>query len=84
MALTSEVTSAVTMPTHARFPEVDLKAGHYESFYLKACHPSEPLGVWIRYTVHKRPGGAPARLPVVHTVRRQRRRSAGIEGHARP
>ena len=35
------------------------KAGHYESFYLKACHPSEPLGVWIRYTVHKRPGAPP-------------------------
>ena len=34
-------------------------AGHYESFYLKACHPHEPLGVWIRYTVHKRPGAAP-------------------------
>ena len=35
------------------------KAGHYESFYLKLCHPSEPLGAWIRYTVHKRPGAAP-------------------------
>ena len=35
------------------------EAGHYESFYLKACHPAEPLGVWIRYTVHKRPGAAP-------------------------
>ena len=33
--------------------------GHYESFYLKACHPAEPLGVWIRYTVHKRPGEPP-------------------------
>jgi hypothetical protein len=35
---------------------VAASAGHYESFYLKACHPEEPLGVWIRYTVHKRPG----------------------------
>ena len=34
------------------------RAGHYESFYLKLCHPSEPLGAWIRYTVHKRPGEA--------------------------
>ncbi len=42
--------------TPARFPAVALAAGHYESFYLKACHPSEPQGVWIRYTVHKRPG----------------------------
>jgi len=33
--------------------------GHYESFYLKACHPSEPLGVWIRYTVHKHSGQEP-------------------------
>ena len=43
----------------ARFPDVDHGAGHYESFYLKASHPSEPLGVWIRYTVHKRPGEDP-------------------------
>jgi hypothetical protein len=46
-------------PTKARFPAVSPGAGHYESFYLKACHPAEPLGVWIRYTVHKRPGEAP-------------------------
>lgn len=30
--------------------------GYYESFYLKLCHPAEPLGAWIRYTVHRRPG----------------------------
>ena len=29
----------------------------YESWYLKASHPTEPLGVWIRYTTHQRPGG---------------------------
>jgi hypothetical protein len=46
-------------PTAARFPAVPARAGHYESFYLKLCHPSEPLGAWIRYTVHKRPGAAP-------------------------
>ncbi|MEJ7789991.1 MAG: hypothetical protein WKF29_08930 [Thermoleophilaceae bacterium] len=34
-------------------------AGHYESLYLKACHPSEPIGLWVRYTVHKRPDAAP-------------------------
>ena len=45
-------------PTAARFRAVPAKAGHYESFYLKLCHPSEPLGAWIRYTVHKRPGAA--------------------------
>ena len=46
-------------PTAARFAGLPSKAGHYESFYLKLCHPTEPLGAWIRYTVHKRPGAAP-------------------------
>jgi hypothetical protein len=50
---------AVPDATEARFPGLGARAGHYESFYLKACHPSEPLGVWIRYTVHKRPGAPP-------------------------
>ena len=44
----------------ARFPEVPLAAGHYESFYLKACAPGGGLGLWVRYTVLKPPGGAPA------------------------
>jgi hypothetical protein len=43
----------------AVFPHVAAKRGHYESFYLRACHPSEALGVWIRHTVHKPPGGPP-------------------------
>lgn len=43
----------------ARFPELELSAGHYESFYLKASDPTEPVSVWIRYTVHKRPGAEP-------------------------
>jgi hypothetical protein len=46
-------------PTAARFTGLASRAGHYESFYLKLCHPSEPLGAWIRYTVHKRPGEQP-------------------------
>jgi hypothetical protein len=29
----------------------------YESWYLKASHPTEPLGVWIRYTTHQKPDG---------------------------
>jgi hypothetical protein len=29
----------------------------YESWYLKASHPTEPLGIWIRYTTHQKPGG---------------------------
>jgi hypothetical protein len=28
----------------------------YESWYLKTSHPDEPLGVWIRYTTHQKPG----------------------------
>ena len=43
----------------AVFPRVPQARGHYESFYLRAVHPTDPLGVWIRYTVHKRPGAAP-------------------------
>ena len=43
----------------ARFPKLPLAAGHYESFYLKASHPTDPVSVWIRYTVHKRPGQPP-------------------------
>jgi hypothetical protein len=45
--------------TEARFPRVRASNGHYESFYLKACHPEEPLGIWIRYTVHKKPDEEP-------------------------
>lgn len=43
----------------ARFPDVPSDKGHYESFYLKASHPTEPKAVWIRYTVNKPPGGEP-------------------------
>jgi len=34
-------------------------AGLYESFYLRAVSAVEPLGIWIRYTVHQRPGEPP-------------------------
>ncbi|MGH2994375.1 MAG: hypothetical protein ACRDL1_12690 [Solirubrobacterales bacterium] len=47
------------MRTQARFPQLDRKAGHYESFYIKACRPDGGLGVWIRHTVHKRPRAEP-------------------------
>jgi alpha-beta hydrolase superfamily lysophospholipase len=47
------------MRTRARFPRVGVKAGHYESFYLKATRPGGGLGVWIRYTVHKPPDEHP-------------------------
>jgi len=38
---------------------VAAKAGHYESFYIKACRPGGGQGIWIRHTVHKRPGAEP-------------------------
>ena len=43
----------------ARFPDVASAAGHYESFYIKTSDPAEPLGVWIRHTVHKPSGKDP-------------------------
>ncbi len=43
--------------TKARFPEkLGHDDGHYESFYIKACKPGGGQAVWIRHTVHKRPG----------------------------
>lgn len=48
------------MDEGARFPGVAAKAGHYESFYLKACEPGGGRGIWIRHTVHKRPGAEPS------------------------
>jgi hypothetical protein len=47
------------MEERARFPDVAAKRGHYESFYVKACEPGGGRGLWIRHTVHKRPGAEP-------------------------
>ncbi|HTZ85297.1 MAG TPA: hypothetical protein VMB05_01385 [Solirubrobacteraceae bacterium] len=44
------------MGTVAIFPRVRARSGMYESFYLRAVSPREPVGVWIRNTVQKRPG----------------------------
>jgi hypothetical protein len=41
------------------------RAGHYESFFLRANHPARPLAFWIRYTLFSpagRPGEAEAEL----------------------
>lgn len=38
-------------PVEPRWPVVRPGRGHYESYYLRAVHPTEPRGVWIRYTV---------------------------------
>ncbi len=45
--------------TEARFPAVRADGGHYESFYVKATRPGGGRGIWIRHTVHKRPGSEP-------------------------
>jgi hypothetical protein len=39
-----------------RFPSLAPGDGHYESYFLKAHHPSEPKAFWMRHTVHQRPG----------------------------
>ncbi len=45
--------------TQAMFPHARTRAGMYESFYLRAVSPEEPVGIWIRHTVSKAPGRAP-------------------------
>jgi hypothetical protein len=47
------------MEAQPRFPSARQRSGMYESFYLRAVSPLEPVGLWIRNTVHKRPGHAP-------------------------
>ncbi len=47
------------MPVSAMFPTVSPQSGMYESFYLRAVSPTQPLGVWIRCTVKKRSGQPP-------------------------
>lgn len=37
---------------------VNSKSGHYESWFLRANHPSQPLAFWIKYTIHS-PKGQP-------------------------
>jgi hypothetical protein len=41
------------------FPAVARRAGHYESYYIRAVAPDRPAAAWIRYTVHKRPNQPP-------------------------
>ncbi len=51
--------AAMTDALAARYPEVPLKRGHYESWYVAAASPTEPTAVWIRHTIGKPPGGPP-------------------------
>jgi hypothetical protein len=41
-----------------RFGSVSPDLGHYESYFVKAHHPSEPIAFWLRHTVHQRPNKA--------------------------
>jgi hypothetical protein len=47
------------MATIPMFSGARAADGMYESFYLRAFAPDEPRGIWIRCTVHKRPGAEP-------------------------
>jgi len=47
------------MGTAAIFPHAAIGAGLYESFYVRTVSSSEPVGAWIRHTVHKPPGRPP-------------------------
>jgi hypothetical protein len=40
----------------SRFPAVAPSAGHYESWFVKGHHPTDPCAFWLRHTVHQRPG----------------------------
>lgn len=40
------------------FAAAPMRVSMYESFFLRAVSPLEPVGVWIRYTVHKACGQA--------------------------
>ena len=46
------------MDNSPRFPDAPLERGMYESFYLRTFSQREPVGLWIRHTVHKAPGRA--------------------------
>jgi hypothetical protein len=47
------------MSPSAIFPGAPIAAGMYESFFLRAVAPDQPVGIWIRNTVHKPPGRSP-------------------------
>ena len=61
-------------------PRVAAKAGHYESFYVKACQPGGGQGIWIRHTVHKRPGAEPNASIWFVPLRSRGRGPAGDQG----
>jgi hypothetical protein len=56
-----------------RFPAVDRGAGHYESYFVKAHHPTEPKAFWLRHTVPPAAGRGADRVAVADAVRRRTR-----------
>jgi hypothetical protein len=46
----------MTSPAEPRFPGIPRDGGHYESYFVKGHHPSEPKAFWLRHTIHQRPG----------------------------
>jgi hypothetical protein len=44
------------MQASTMFTRTPARRGCYESFYVRAVAPSQPLGVWIRHTAQKPPG----------------------------
>ncbi|HEY8466846.1 MAG TPA: hypothetical protein VIL04_08585 [Solirubrobacterales bacterium] len=44
------------MRTTARFPALAATSPHYESFYIKATSPEGGRALWLRHTIHQRPG----------------------------
>jgi hypothetical protein len=47
--MTNEIQSFYEQANHARFHGPT--QGHYESFFVRANHPTRPLAFWIRYTI---------------------------------
>ena len=58
---------ATDATSQAMFPHARARAGMYESYYLRAVSPEEPVAIWIRHTVHKAPGRAPRGSPSSQT-----------------
>jgi hypothetical protein len=55
--MSSDLSTAAREANHARY-RAGQRAGHYESFFVRANHPTRPLAFWIRYTIFS-PEGRP-------------------------
>ena len=52
-------------------PHLGPDAPHYESWFVKAHHPTEPCAFWLRHTVHQRPGEPQTASVWLHALRRR-------------